>query len=180
MLTSPSLVTLSTTAFSQSAFSAHKTISNMKSVVAAAATLALATSVSARTFTVVNKCSYTVWPGVRPFRSVQPLTSSGMLMNRPTALYRPERRYCRSHPAHRLGAEGRPDHLLHRPRQLEGGPHLGSPQLRLLHQPRAQLLLGRWLQRWPLVRQAQRHRRAPRDRRRVHLPGRRQPRLVRW
>ncbi|KAI1789072.1 Osmotin thaumatin-like protein [Ganoderma leucocontextum] len=36
----------------------------MKSFVAATATLALATSVTARTFTVVNKCSYTVWPGL--------------------------------------------------------------------------------------------------------------------
>ena len=36
----------------------------MKSFVAATATLAFATTATARTFTVVNNCAYTVWPGV--------------------------------------------------------------------------------------------------------------------
>ena len=58
----------------------------MKTVAAAAATLALATSVTARTFTVVNKCSYTVWPGVRPFLSVR-VVLFGSLTNQPAALY---------------------------------------------------------------------------------------------
>ncbi|PIL34441.1 hypothetical protein GSI_03217 [Ganoderma sinense ZZ0214-1] len=48
----------------------------MKSVAAAAATLALATSVTARTFTVVNKCSYTVWPGLFTDLNVGPAVPS--------------------------------------------------------------------------------------------------------
>ena len=37
----------------------------MKDFIATTATLAFVTTATARTFTVVNRCAYTVWPGVR-------------------------------------------------------------------------------------------------------------------
>ena len=49
----------------QPAFSVQ-TIFKMKSFAYATVAFALATSVTARTFKVVNKCSYTIWPAVRP------------------------------------------------------------------------------------------------------------------
>ena len=49
----------------QPAFSVQ-TVFKMKSFAYATVAFALATSVTARTFKVVNKCSYTIWPAVRP------------------------------------------------------------------------------------------------------------------